>query len=101
MENTNQNLENQFMETPPENYMVWAILSTVFCCMPLGIVSIVKASEVNTKWNAGDYEGARQSSAGAKKFALYALYSGIAVAVIYFVFFIGLSILGILSEGAN
>ena len=24
------------------NHLVWAILSTLFCCLPFGIVSIVK-----------------------------------------------------------
>ena len=25
------------------NHMVWAILTTLFCCLPLGVVSIVYA----------------------------------------------------------
>ena len=37
----------------PDNYLVWAILSTVFCCLPLGIVAIVKASKVDALWAQG------------------------------------------------
>ena len=40
--------------TPPPNYLVWAILSTVLCCLPLGVASIVYAAQVNSKWYAGD-----------------------------------------------
>ena len=43
-------------ETPtqkPDNNLVWAILSTVLCCMPLGIVAIIKATSVDTLWTAG------------------------------------------------
>jgi hypothetical protein len=54
----------------PDNHLVWAILSTVFCCLPLGIASIVFAAQVDSKWAAGDYAGARESSEKAKKFAI-------------------------------
>ena len=58
-------------EPPPhvENYLVPAILVTVFCCLPFGIVSIVNAAQVNGKVEAGDIEGARRSSANAKMWA--------------------------------
>ena len=35
---------------PPPNHLVWAILSTLFCCLPLGIASIVFAAQVNSKY---------------------------------------------------
>ena len=35
------------------NYLVQAILVTIFCCLPLGIVSIVYAAQVNGKAAAG------------------------------------------------
>jgi len=38
---------------PPDNNMVWAILSTVLCCLPLGVVSIVKSSQVSSLWFQG------------------------------------------------
>jgi Interferon-induced transmembrane protein len=68
---------------PPDNYLVWAILSTLFCCLPLGIVSIVFAAQVNTKWQAGDRAGAADSSAKAKKFAIWSAIAGVAAAVLW------------------
>lgn len=48
-------------------YLPQAILSTIFCCQPVGIVAIVYAAQVNTKLQAGDYEGAITASDNAKK----------------------------------
>ena len=66
--------------TPPQNYLVWAILTLIFCCWPLSIVSIVFAAQVNGKYAAGDLTGAQESSRKAKQFALW---SAIAACVIY------------------
>ncbi len=55
-------------QTPPKNYLVEAILVTVFCCPPLGIVGIVFAAQVNSKFADGDYEGALRASRDAAKF---------------------------------
>ena len=47
--------------TPPmviPNYLVQAILVTVFCCLPFGIPAIVFAAQVNSKVAAGDIHGA-------------------------------------------
>jgi Interferon-induced transmembrane protein/zinc-ribbon domain len=51
------------------NYLVQAILTTIFCCLPLGIVSIVYAAQVNGKLEAGDRVGALQSSRSARMWA--------------------------------
>ena len=69
----------------PDNYLVWAILSTLFCCLPLGIASIVFAAQVDGKYNSGDYAGAQASSEKAKKFAMWAAIAGVVVAVLYIV----------------
>ena len=68
---------------PPQNYLVWAILTTLFCCLPLGIASIVFAAQVNGKYAAGDYAGAAESSAKARKFAIWSAIAGVVVDVIY------------------
>jgi len=62
--------------TPPAdkvevpNHMVWAILSTVFCCLIGGIVSIVYAAQVNTKLAKGDVEGAKASARTARNWII-------------------------------
>ena len=47
------------------NYLVWAILSTLCCCLPGGIVAIVYASQVDGKLAMGDIAGAQASSHSA------------------------------------
>src|SRR6188474_1925282 len=71
---------------PPNNNLVLAILSTVLCCLPLGIVSIVKAAEVNSKWAQGDYAGAQASADAAKKWAFISGGVMIGGAVLYLLF---------------
>lgn len=68
---------------PPPNYLVWAILSTVLCCLPLGIASIVFSTQVNTKWAQGDQAGAHESARKAKQFAIWSAIAGLVVAVLY------------------
>ena len=67
--------------TPPPNHLVWAILTTLFCCLPLGIVSIVFAAQVNNKWSTGDMAGAVQASRKAKNFAIWSAVVTVVAAV--------------------
>lgn len=78
---------------PPPNYLVWAILTTILCCLPFGIVSIVYAAQVNSKWQTGDYEGAKISSKNARIWAWVSFIAGIAGVLIYFVL-LALGIMG-------
>jgi uncharacterized membrane protein YvbJ len=48
------------------NYMVQAVLVTLFCCLPLGIVGIFKANGINKKIAAGDIAGALADSKANK-----------------------------------
>lgn len=51
---------------PVPNYLVFAILSTVLCCLPAGIPAIVYAAQVNSKLQLGDLAGAQAASSNAK-----------------------------------
>ena len=64
------------------NHLVWAILSTIFCCLPTGVVSIVYAAQVNGLVIAGDFVGARESSEKAKTWAWVSFGVGILVSLI-------------------
>ena len=66
----------------PSNHLVWAILTTLFCCLPAGIVSIVYAAQVNSKWTGGDYQGAVDSSRNARTWAIVSAVVGLIVIVL-------------------
>jgi hypothetical protein len=65
----------------PNNYLTWAVLSTLLFCLPLGVTSIYYATRVNQRWQAGDHAGAVGASERAKKFAIASAVTGV-VAVI-------------------
>ena len=65
-----------------DNPMAWAILTTLFCCLPLGIVSIVYAVQVDGKRAAGDIEGARTAAEKARFWAIWAVLGGLAQIVV-------------------
>lgn len=67
------------------NHLVWAILTTLFCCLPLGIVSIVHAARVDDRRATGDLAGARESSDKAR---FWALMSALSVPVLLFLWFL-------------
>ena len=80
--------------SPPPNNLVWAILSTIFCCLPLGIPAIIFASQVNSKWQMGDFAGAQDASNKARQFALWSTIVGVVIAVLYIIFFVVVGVAG-------
>jgi hypothetical protein len=67
----------------PNNYLVFSILVTLFCCLPFGIVAIVKSSQVSGLWAQGRYAEAQASADAAKKWVIWSLVAGVVVAIIY------------------
>ena len=78
----------------PDNYLVWAILSTIFCCLPLGIVSIVYSSKVDGLYNAGDFVGAQDAADKAKKFAMWGAIAAAIGIVLYILLIVVLGVAG-------
>ncbi|XP_030848862.1 proline rich transmembrane protein 1B-like [Strongylocentrotus purpuratus] len=78
----------------PDQHLILAIFVTIFCCLPFGLVAVIKASNVKSRYSAGDEAGAEAASRGAKKWATLALVTGlivnilviIAILVYYFLF---------------
>lgn len=71
----------------PPDYLVFSIVATVIGivfsrCIGLitGIVAIVFAAQVSSKWSMGDYKGAESSSKSAKTWSWVTI--GISIAVI-------------------
>lgn len=71
--------------TKPNNNLVWGIVSTILCCLPLGIVSIISASKVDNLWHTGKHEAAIQEAQKAKQWAIYAAVAAAILWVIYLI----------------
>ena len=81
-----QNYQSQQVQTvPPKNWLAESILVTIFCCLPFGIVGIVNASQVNTKYAAGDYAGAERASQEAGKWTKIGFFIGIGLIALYII----------------
>ena len=65
------------------SYMVDFPLPLLFCCLPVGIVAIVYASQVDGKLRSGDYEGAVKASNNAKTWTMVSAGLGLVVGIIY------------------
>ena len=78
---------NQINNTvPPDNYLAWAIITTVLCCLPFGIVAIVYSSKVNGLWIAGHTREALEAAKSAKTWSIVSASVGAAVIIIYLIF---------------
>ena len=84
-------MENQ--PKRPSSYLALAIISTIICCLPAGIVSIVYATKVNGLYQDGKYEEAKRASRNAKTWGLVSV--GIAfIGIIIYLLIFGLAIFG-------
>ena len=77
---------NQPRRYPPKNYLVEAILVTLFCCLPFGIVGIINAARVENAFYSGGETEAERLSREALKWSKIGLFAGIGVLVFYILF---------------
>jgi hypothetical protein len=79
------------------NYLIPAILATIFCCLPVGVVSIIFAAQVSGKISAGDMAGAMDASRKAKMFMFIAVGLGLLVwvtVIILWILVFGMAVIG-------
>jgi Interferon-induced transmembrane protein len=67
----------------PNSHLALSILVTLFCCLPFGIVAIVKSSQVNGLWAQGRYAEAQASADSARKWVIWGAVIGVVVGIIY------------------
>ena len=70
-------VEEKPLRPCPPSYLVWAVLVVILCCAPLGIPAIIYSSQVKTKYNKGDYSGARKASERAALWVILAFVGGL------------------------
>ncbi len=61
---------------PPTN-LVWAIISTVLCCLPVGAIAIILSFKVRKAYRRGDYELAQKWSDRVAWIIIGAIIAGI------------------------
>lgn len=68
----------------PKSWFVESILITVLCCLPFGIVGLVKASQVETLYYGKQYAASLAASNAAKKW----VYWGFGLSVGFFILYV-------------
>lgn len=63
-------------------YLIFSILVTLCCCLPLGIAGIVYASKINSLQKMGDYAGAQEAAKKAKIYMIIGAVVGLIVQII-------------------
>jgi hypothetical protein len=66
-----------------DGYMPPAIICSIFCCAPLGIVAIVYAAQVKTKIEEGDLQSAMNASRKARKWYRASVFTSLGVFALY------------------
>lgn len=72
--------------TMPKTWLVESILATLLCCMPFGLIGLIKAANVSTLYNAGKYAEATVASQEAGKWTKISAAVGIIFALLYLAF---------------
>ncbi len=86
---------NEIKPARPSSYLALAIVSTILCCLPLGIISIVYATKVNSLYADGKYIEAQRASKSAKTWGLISVGLALFGWIIYLLIF-GVAFLGVL-----
>ena len=50
----------------PQNYLIWSVLSFLFCCQLTGLIALIYSLLVEYRYSHHDYEGAENASSVAK-----------------------------------
>jgi hypothetical protein len=81
-------MENQNTgQKPPKSWLLESILVTIFCCpFIFGIIGIVNATKVESRFYAGDIAGANQASADAGKWTKIGFFVGLGLGLCYIIF---------------
>ncbi|MBC7557267.1 MAG: CD225/dispanin family protein [Chryseobacterium sp.] len=68
---------------PPKTWLVESILVTIFCCQILGIISIIYAAGVESKFYRGDIAGSESASRTAKTLVMVSVGVGLITIVLF------------------
>ncbi len=82
----------------PSSYLALAIISTILCCLPTGIVSIIYATKVNSAYEDGKYDEANRASRNAKTWGIVSIGIALLGWIVYILIF-GVAFFSALGSG--
>ncbi|MDO4790798.1 MAG: CD225/dispanin family protein [Porphyromonas sp.] len=98
--NSGHNEDPFFHKIMPKTWVLESLLVTFFCCNILGIIALAKALRVESNFLAGRYNDALKYSKDAKQWVLTTLFIGLAIYVIFILFYF-LVFAAIIAEGTG
>jgi len=82
----------------PNSYLALAIISTILCCLPTGIVSIIYSTKVNSLYEDGNYDQAERASKNAKTWGIVSIAVAALGWVLYLLIF-GAAFIAAMNDG--
>lgn len=79
----NNHPETEEQHPMPKTYLIWAVIMTVICCLPAGIIAIIFSSQVSSRYYAGDLAGAEKASERAQIWIIVAFVLGVMTNTLY------------------
>lgn len=67
----------------PKTWLAESIIVTILCCLPLGVVGIIKASEVEGLWRSGQYMRAQDASRSAGFWTKLGFFCALGIGLLY------------------
>ena len=86
--NPEPTIQNEIPTIAPaeiKTHLVGAILTSLFCCLPFGITSIVFAAKVYSQKEKGDYVKAMEYSEKAEKWVYRSVIAGVIWVILWFI----------------
>ena len=63
-----------------------AIVATIFCFWPFGMIAIIMAASVRSRWARGDVDGANRASRAARAWSVAAVVVMFCLFTLFYVF---------------
>lgn len=84
-QNYQQPQQQQPMPPCPPTYLALSIIVTILCCLPFGIVGIIKSSSVTKEYAAGHYDEAQRASKQAKTWSIVGMCTALFWVIVYLI----------------
>ena len=72
-----------YMPERPQNYLIFCILSILFCCWPLAVVALIYSTKVNSNYDVGNYAESLEYSKKTRTWLITSAICGVVLMIFY------------------